>query len=82
MDNRGPDRLSSERRGNAASSRNPPKRLERGPVLRLSAVGISGLQAGEDVNALSAKAFAGEWFKIPLPNLAATERGVWRRTAV
>ena len=34
----------------AASSRNPPKRLTRGIAPPLSAVGISGLQAGEDVN--------------------------------
>ena len=33
----------------AASSRNPPKRLRGGSTPRLSAVGISGLQAGEDV---------------------------------
>ena len=32
------------------SSRNPPKRLRGGSMPRLSAVGISGLQAGEDVN--------------------------------
>ena len=30
--------------------RNPPKRLRGGSMPRLSAVGISGLQAGEDVN--------------------------------
>ena len=33
-----------------ASSRNPPQRLRGGAVPRLSAVGICGLQAGEDVN--------------------------------
>ena len=36
----------------AASSRNPPKRLTRGIAPPMSAVGISGLQAGEDVKSL------------------------------
>ncbi|AQS50470.1 hypothetical protein PAEH1_01000 [Paenalcaligenes hominis] len=36
----------------AASSRNPPKRLWDGSMPPLSAVGIPGLEAGEDVNYL------------------------------
>lgn len=38
------------KRSHAASSRNLPKRLRGGSMPRLSAVGVSGLKAGEDVN--------------------------------
>ena len=36
----------------AVGSRNPPKRLRGGSMPRPSAVGISGLQAGEDVKTI------------------------------
>ena len=44
-----PLRLPLERYGKTASSRNPPKRLRLLPMPHLSATGISGIHAGEDV---------------------------------
>jgi transposase len=44
-----------DRTAQAVGSRNPPKRIRRGSMPRLGAVGISGLQAGEDVNRTAAK---------------------------
>src|SRR5690554_5429749 len=51
--------------GKAGSSRSPPQRLRDGSMPRLSAVGISGLQAGEDVkfhtNATRGDGWQSEW---------------------
>ena len=79
-----------DRTTRVVGSRNPPKRRRGGSMPRLSAVGISGLQAGEDVKGTSGDAVRP--LSVPcssgkmrsLPNLCARSvsdgSGPWGRT--